>query len=82
MIYTLVAILFLGAMIYPPTAARAKVRDRFSREASPRGLDGMAFMDRAEYFDNGRDMNLSDDKAAILWLLRNAPGIFAAGDEE
>jgi uncharacterized membrane protein len=41
-------VLFAGAMLYPPFAARAKVRDRFSAEASPRGLDGMAYMERAQ----------------------------------
>ncbi len=68
------AILFIGAMLYPPFAARAKIRDRFSAEASPRGLDGMAYMDRAQYFDNGRDLLLADDKAAMLWLMKNVVG--------
>jgi YYY domain-containing protein len=67
-------ILFLAVMLYPPLAARAKVRDRFSAEASPHTLDGTAYMDRAEYFDNNRDMKLADDKAAILWMLANVQG--------
>ncbi len=67
-------VLFVGALLYPATAARAKIRDRFSAEASPRGLDGMAYMDRAQYFDNGRDLRLADDKAAMLWLLTNVQG--------
>jgi YYY domain-containing protein len=66
--------LFLGVMLYPPFAARAKVRDRFSEEASPHTLDGMAYMDRGQYFDNDRDMRLADDKAAILWMLENVQG--------
>ena len=48
------AVLFIGTMLYPPLAARAKIRDRFSADASPRGLDGMSYMDHAQYFDNGR----------------------------
>ncbi len=67
-------ILFLGAMVYPVTAAPAKVRDRFSSEASPHGLDGMAYMDKAQYFDNNLDLRLADDKAAMLWMLNNVPG--------
>jgi hypothetical protein len=31
-------------------------------------------MDKAQYFDNGREMRLADDKAAILWMLQNVPG--------
>jgi YYY domain-containing protein len=67
-------VLFLGVMLYPLTAARAKVRDRFSAEASPHGLDGMAYMDKAQYFDNNMDLHLADDKAAMLWMLRNVSG--------
>lgn len=65
---------FVGTMLYPPFAARAKVRDRFSAEASPHGLDGMAYMERAQYFDNGRDLRLADDRQAMLWLLQNVEG--------
>lgn len=68
------ALLFAGTMLYPPFAARAKMRDRFSADASPRGLDGMAYMDRAQYFDNGRELRFADDKAAMLWLMRNVQG--------
>lgn len=68
------AVLFLATLLYPPLAARAKMRDRFSAEASPRGLDGMAYLDRAVYVDNNQDMRLADDKAAMLWLLRNVQG--------
>jgi YYY domain-containing protein len=72
--WAVVGVLFIATMLYPPFAARAKIRDRFSAEASPRGLDGMAYMDRAQYFDNGRDLLLSDDKAAMLWLMGNVEG--------
>lgn len=72
--WAFMAVLFLGTMLYPPFAARAKIRDRFSAEASPRGLDGMAYMDKAQYFDNGQDLMLSEDKAAMLWLMQNVQG--------
>ncbi len=67
-------VLVAGAVLYPITAAPAKIRDRFSAEASPRGLDGMAYMDQAEYSDNGRQFRLADDKAAMQWMLENVPG--------
>ena len=44
--WAVTAVLFAGVMLYPITAAPAKVRDRFSAEASPHGLDGMAYMDQ------------------------------------
>jgi YYY domain-containing protein len=69
-----VLILLLGAMLYPPFAARAKVRDRFSAEAAPHTLDGIAYMDMAQYADNDRDMRIAEDKAAILWMLKNVQG--------
>jgi YYY domain-containing protein len=67
-------VLFVGVMLYPPFAARAKVRDRFSTQASPHGLDGMAYMDNAQYTDNGRDLRLADDKAAMEWMMANVQG--------
>jgi YYY domain-containing protein len=72
--WAVTAILLVLAMLYPPFAARAKVRDRFSAEASPRGLDGMAYMDHAVQIENGVDVRLADDKAAMQWLLRNIQG--------
>ena len=70
----LTAVLLVLVMLYPPFAARAKVRDRFSAEASPHGLDGMAYMDNAAEFENGVDVRLADDKAAMRWLLTNVQG--------
>ena len=72
--WAVIALLFVGVMLYPAFAARAKVRDRFSAEASPHGLDGMAYMDEASYFENNLDLQLADDKAAILWLLTEVEG--------
>jgi YYY domain-containing protein len=72
--WAITLILFVGVMLYPLTAARAKVRDRFSEQASPHGLDGIAYMDKAQFFDNNRDMRLADDKAAIQWMLHNVVG--------
>ncbi len=66
--------LFASALLYPPLAARAKIADRFSAEARPQGLDGMAYMEKAHYFDNNQDMQIADDKAAIQWMLGNVRG--------
>jgi uncharacterized membrane protein len=68
------AVFFLLVMLYPPFAARAKVKDRFSAEASPHGLDGMAYMDNAVQIENNVDVQLADDKAAMQWLLHNVQG--------
>jgi YYY domain-containing protein len=68
------AILLVLVMLYPPFAARAKVRDRFSAEASPRGLDGMAYMEDAVQIENNMDVGLADDKAAMQWLLHDVQG--------
>ncbi len=68
------AVLFVLVMLYPPFAARAKVKDRFSAEASPHGLDGMAYMDNAVQIENNVDVQLADDKAAMQWLLHNVQG--------
>jgi YYY domain-containing protein len=72
--WALAAVVFALCALYPPLAARAKVLDRFSAEDQPHGLDGMAYMNNAQYVDNNRDMLISDDKAAIEWMLRNVPG--------
>jgi hypothetical protein len=66
--------MLIGTALYPPLAARAKILDRFSQEAQPHTLDGMAYMDKAQYFDNNRDMKLAQDKAAIRWMLEYVEG--------
>jgi len=68
------AVLLVGVMLYPAFAARAKVKDRFSAADSPHTLDGMAYMDKAVYVDNNRDLRLADDKAAMLWMMHNVQG--------
>lgn len=72
--WAVVGALFVATMLYPPFAARAKIRDRFSAEDSPRGLDGMAYMDNARYYDKNQDLLLADDKAAMLWMMQNVQG--------
>ena len=72
--WAVAGVLFVLVMLYPAFAARAKVRDRFSDAASPHGLDGMAYMDKAIQVENNQDVKVADDKAAMLWLLNNVSG--------
>ena len=65
--------LVLCALAYPLTATSAKVRDRMANEA-PRGIDGMAFIPFATYYDLGGSFSLADDYAAIQWMQDNVPG--------
>ncbi len=65
--------LLIAALLYPLMAGTAKVRDRMSGIA-PRGLDGMAYMRTAEYSDQGRMMDLSQDYRAIRWMQENVKG--------
>lgn len=67
--------LLLGAcMLYPLTAAPARVRDRFENSRSVT-LDGAAYMRTSVYSDEGRPITLEWDRQAIDWLHQNVPGI-------
>ena len=70
---TVLVLLAAGAMLYPITAASAKIRDRMSIEA-PRTLDGMSYMLTSTYFEQGQEMDLSQDYAAIRWMQENVKG--------
>jgi uncharacterized membrane protein len=67
------AILVGGAALYPLTAGMAKIKDRMAPEA-PHSLDGMAFIEYASYGERWGEMHLSQDYAAIQWLLENVQG--------
>jgi YYY domain-containing protein len=64
-------LVFLCAL-YPVLATRAKINDRFDRAVGP-GLNGMAYMERAVYYD-GEPIELKWDLEAINWLLDNVEG--------
>jgi uncharacterized membrane protein len=51
----------------------AKIKDRMSSEA-PHTLDGMAYMQYAEYDDLNTRMDLNQDYQAIRWLQENVKG--------
>ncbi|MCH7587934.1 MAG: phospholipid carrier-dependent glycosyltransferase [Chloroflexi bacterium] len=69
----LAGILVLSAALYPLTAAPAKMRDRMVENSAP-GLDGMAFMEEATYFDIDGPMLLREDYEAIRWIQENLQG--------
>ncbi len=66
-------VLVAAACLYPLTAASAKIRDRMNSEA-PHTLDGMGYMLTSVYHDQGQEMELSQDYAAIRWVQENVPG--------
>jgi len=65
-------LVFIG-LLYPITATRAKVHDRFTH-GSPPGLNGMDFMRTAIYPDRNYDQVLEFDRQAIEWLRANIVG--------
>jgi uncharacterized membrane protein len=66
--------LVFAAALYPPTAVRAKVADRFHEDQPPAGLDGMAYMLTATYYDRDQAMELRYDYDVIRWLQDNVTG--------
>jgi len=66
------ALLVALAALYPVFAARAKINDRFDRSVGPT-LNGMAYMERAVYYD-GEPIELKWDLEAVNWLLDNVEG--------
>ncbi|HEX7587500.1 MAG TPA: DUF2298 domain-containing protein [Anaerolineae bacterium] len=67
------ALLVFAGLLYPVTAARAKVEDRFVAD-SPPGLNGLDYMRTAVYSDAGHDLVLEYDREAIEWLRANVKG--------
>ncbi len=80
------AILIGCGLLYPLTAAPAKMRDRFPAMAGADlgaedyaanwqpSLSGIAYLDYAVYDDDGFPLRLAYDRDGILWFLENVPG--------
>ncbi len=66
------AVLVLGALVYPAFATPPRLRDRFV--ALPRTLDGTAFMAKTVYQDPKGQIPLFDDRRGIEWLRENVEG--------
>ncbi len=69
----LLGMLVVASALYPPTAARAKIDDRFHEGQEP-GLDGMAYMLTATHHDREQELELVHDYHAIRWLQDNVTG--------
>ncbi len=68
-----VALLVAVAALYPVMASRGKALDRMAADM-PLTLDGMAWMQHAQYAENGAWLALNDDYAMIRWLQENVAG--------
>jgi YYY domain-containing protein len=66
----IVILLVSSAALYPLLGGVAKINDRMVEDV-PLTLDGMAFMEYAQYDDLGKKMDLSQDYHAIRWLQEN-----------
>ncbi len=66
-------VLVVIGLLYPITATRAKVTDRYTF-GSPAGLNGMDYMRTAIYAERGGDLVLEADRQAIEWLRANVAG--------
>jgi uncharacterized membrane protein len=66
-------LLVSSAALYPISATSAKISDRMAAGA-PATLDGMAFMQYAEYPDEGGVVLLEEDYRAIRWMQENIIG--------
>jgi uncharacterized membrane protein len=67
------ALLVFSAALYPLLGGMAKVKNRMAPDA-PHTLDGMAYMQFAEYSDEWGPMDLSQDYRAIRWMQDNVSG--------
>jgi uncharacterized membrane protein len=67
-----VALLLLGAVLYPLFATPVRLDDRF--EETARTLDGAVYMQVATYEDEHGPIDLSYDYEGIQWLRQNVEG--------
>ena len=66
-------LLVAGAALFTLMGMMAKIKDRMAI-AAPHTLDGMAFMQSAEYADAWGVMDLSQDYRAVRWMQENVKG--------
>ncbi|MEN8240750.1 MAG: DUF2298 domain-containing protein [Chloroflexota bacterium] len=66
-------LLVTAAAMYPVTATTGKIKDRISADA-PATLNGMTYMQFAEYPDEGGVVDLAEDYRAIRWMQENVAG--------
>lgn len=68
-----VVLLIFGAFLYPVFAGTDKITDRMS-DSAPHTLDGMKYMETSWYWQDGFNMDLSQDYDAIIWMQENVEG--------
>ena len=66
-------VLVAGAALFLLISGWDKIRDRVSAR-TPHAMDGMAYMQFAEYADNGQPFALDQDYRAIRWMQTNVQG--------
>ena len=66
-------VLVAGAALFLLVSGWDKIRDRVSAR-TPHAMDGMAYMQFAEYADNGQPFTLEQDYHAIRWMQTNVQG--------
>jgi uncharacterized membrane protein len=72
--WQIILVFMLGvAGLYPVLGSFAKIEDRMTAKA-PNNLDGMTYMQFATYYDEGQELDLSEDYAAIRWMQENVAG--------
>jgi YYY domain-containing protein len=69
----LLTVFLMCGLLFPVLATTDKINDRMAMDA-PHVLDGMAYMDFAEFNDQGVVYSLSEDAAAIRWMQENVDG--------
>ena len=66
-------LLVFGAALFPVLGGADKIRDRMVAGDKP-GLDGLAFMTNAKYYDMDKELDLSIDYRGIRWMQENVQG--------
>lgn len=70
---TALAVLFVGALLFPIMAGFDKITDRMAPDA-PRTLDGTTYMAYARHWEAEFELDLSEDYRAIRWMQENVSG--------
>ncbi len=66
-------VLVASAALFLLLGGSGKIHDRMAANA-PHTLDTMTYMDYSTYAEYGRDLNLSEDYHAIIWMQKNVQG--------
>ena len=69
-----IGFLVIGSLIYPVLGTHKRIAVRFDT-TQPLTLNGTTYMNRAIYHDPGGEIQLSNDKEAIEWMLTNFKGL-------